>query len=344
MSRFAFAYADWSVVQLGPVRTICTNTSAYDYDRNALSVNHFGDWHIWSQHCTCRLSKLQHNHGDSGIVVKATLVHLQIVQKCGVVMRKEQRTTLRTTKGRSAWLDNMRRMQPESVRTRRPTYRGRLLSRSEQYACSVQSSDELQLLLCALKVKDRTTWSHSRRVSVYGAAVARQLGLSSSEIAHVRLAGEVHDIGKLVVPTRLLRKTGALTAQEYEIVMQHTINGAQIVQPLCKQLPVVLDVVRWHHERLDGAGVNDKLRGHNIPLAARIVAVGDAFDAMTSHRPYRGPTSLDAALGELEAHAGTQFDPCCVRALRTSFNCAPYLVGLSTRNQRATTKEYTIQC
>ena len=164
-------------------------------------------------------------------------------------------------------------------------------------------------------------WRHSVYCGVVAQLLAERCNVLHSERLFV--AGLLHDIGKLVVPTRLLQKTGALTTQEYEIVMQHTIRGAEIVAPLCAQLPVVVDVVRWHHERVDGMGRSEMVNGQDIPLAARMVAVVDAFDAMTSHRPYRGPTSLDTALCELESNTGTQFDAACVRALRSSFDSLP---------------------
>jgi len=132
---------------------------------------------------------------------------------------------------------------------------------------------------------------------------------------NIGFAAELHDIGKIGISERLLHKRGPLTDYEYDEVMRHTMIGEQIIAPLMGVDLTVKEVVRWHHERMNGTGTPDGLSGDDIPLAARVVAVADAFDAMTSARPYRTSLSLDAARRELLENAGTQFDPECVEAL-----------------------------
>ena len=172
----------------------------------------------------------------------------------------------------------------------------------------------IRALAHALEAKDAYTWGHSKRVSAYSVDLARELGLSVAETAAIALGGELHDIGKIGVREDILHKPGPLTPEEYHHVMQHTVIGARILSPLLHDRSSVLSVVRWHHERVDGSSLPDGLRGEEIPLPARIVAVADAFDAMTCKRSYRPALSVSAALRELEAHAGSQFDPDCVEA------------------------------
>jgi putative nucleotidyltransferase with HDIG domain len=167
----------------------------------------------------------------------------------------------------------------------------------------------------ALQAKDPSTRAHSGRVRSLAVATARELGQERAVIREIALAAELHDIGKIGVPDALLCKAGPLTADERRLVLDHTVIGARILQPLLGDHPLVLAVVRWHHEWADGSGYPDGLRAAQVPLAARIVAVADAFDAMTSERPYRVAFSVARAGQELVRCARTQFDWGCVRAL-----------------------------
>jgi response regulator RpfG family c-di-GMP phosphodiesterase len=172
----------------------------------------------------------------------------------------------------------------------------------------------VQALAEALEVKDRYTRGHSVRVSQYASAIARSMDLDDEKIRQIRLGGHVHDIGKIGVHEVVLNKPGPLTDDEYQHVMTHPTVGWRILAPLLADAPVALNVVRSHHERVDGTGIPDGLRGDAIPLEARIVAAADALDAMTSGRPYRDGTSFEAALRELQEHSGTQFDERVVQA------------------------------
>lgn len=167
----------------------------------------------------------------------------------------------------------------------------------------------IQALAEALEVKDPYTRGHSVRVSQYSTIIARALNLDPEIIRQIGLGGHVHDIGKIGVREAVLNKPGALTDEEYQHIMTHPVVGWRILAPLLGDAPIALNVVRWHHERIDGAGVPDGMKGDQIPLEARIAAVADAFDAMMSGRPYRGDEmTLDEALEELSDNCGTQFD------------------------------------
>jgi len=167
-------------------------------------------------------------------------------------------------------------------------------------------------LSSALESKDPYTHGHSQRVERHAASTAVALGLPLERVADIRRAATLHDVGKIRVPHRILRKRDVLTLEERKVIEQHTIVGAWLVSNVCKR-DIVL-AVRHHHERWDGRGYPDELSGENIPLYARIIAVADAYDAMTSTRPYRLAYDSRTAIEILEAEAGAQFDPAVVRA------------------------------
>jgi putative nucleotidyltransferase with HDIG domain len=177
----------------------------------------------------------------------------------------------------------------------------------------------VQMLARALEAKDPCLRGHSVRVSRYAVETAKRLGLAEPLIEQIRLGGELHDIGKIGTREAVLQKPGTLTEDERNQICEHPVLGERMLAPLARESPSVLRVVRSHHERLDGAGFPDGLHGDAIPLEARIVAVADAFDAMTSERPYRAPRPPADALGELHHVAGTQLDPDAVTAFTAAF-------------------------
>ncbi len=174
----------------------------------------------------------------------------------------------------------------------------------------------IQSLAEALEVKDPYTRGHSIRVSRYASVIAQTLQLDDEMIYQIELGGNVHDLGKIGVREEVLNKRGRLTPEEYEHIMIHPVVGWRILAPLLGDAPIALNIVRSHHERMDGAGVPDRLRGRAIPLEARIAAAADALDAMTSGRPYRvAELTLEGAVAELQRNIGPQFDPDVVEAL-----------------------------
>ena len=182
--------------------------------------------------------------------------------------------------------------------------------------------DVLQGLVLAIDRKDRYTKLHSEDVAVYALFLADRLGLSEDVQASLRIAALLHDVGKIGIPDDILRKPGRLTPHEYEIVKQHVALGDLIVRDI-PDLEHVREGVRYHHERWDGQGYMVGLAGNNIPLIARILAVADAFSAMTTSRPYRKASSAEAALEELRAVAGTQLDAALVDAFVTGMEADP---------------------
>ena len=160
----------------------------------------------------------------------------------------------------------------------------------------------------ALEAKDSYTHGHSRQVSLYAYLIARDLGFSNDELGELQQAAILHDIGKIGISDTILNFPRELTEREFFEVREHPRKGRNILAPI-SSLAGVAEVVYHHHEHWDGSGYPEGLAGQEIPLMARIIGVADAFDAMTSQRPYRSPLSLEGALDELQKEAGRQFDP-----------------------------------
>jgi len=182
----------------------------------------------------------------------------------------------------------------------------------------------LQSLADALEVKDAYTSGHSARVCRYAMAIARELSLSDAMMRQIELGSRLHDLGKIGVREEVLNKDGPLTDAEYAHVMEHPVIGWKLLSPLLGEAPHALAVVRSHHERFDGKGAPDCLSGQEIPLEARITAVADSFDAMTSGRPYRAGMSVEYALSELHRCSGTQFDRTCVLAFERALQAGAF--------------------
>ena len=174
----------------------------------------------------------------------------------------------------------------------------------------------IQSLVRALEAKDPLTRGHSDRVAEFAAALAA--GFPGVDPEMVRLGARLHDIGKIGIRSTVLRKPGPLTVDERDHIRSHPSIGEQILAPMLEER-IILDIVRHHHERWDGRGYPDGLAGEAIPLAARIVAVADSFDAMTTHRPYRPARTAEQAVAEIEAEAGHQFDPAVAAAAGAAF-------------------------
>jgi putative two-component system response regulator len=164
----------------------------------------------------------------------------------------------------------------------------------------------------AVEAKDRPTEQHCERLAVLAARLGRRLQLSDAELDAVTYGALLHDIGKIGVPDHILGKPGPLSEEEWSLVRRHPEIGERICAPL-QSFAAFGPIIRHHHERWDGAGYPDGLRGETIPLGARIVGIVDAFDAITHDRPYRPARPLDAAIEELRREAGRQVDPEIVR-------------------------------
>lgn len=171
----------------------------------------------------------------------------------------------------------------------------------------------VQALARAVEARDSYTGNHTHRVCTYALLLARELRLPQSDCQQLQVGTPLHDIGKIAIDDSILRKPGRLTPAEFELMKSHTIKGAAILQSIPGLVPMI-PIIRNHHERWDGKGYPDRLAGKQIDRLARIVAVADAFDAMTSDRPYRRGMPVDAVLEYLQQESGSHFDPECVQA------------------------------
>jgi HD-GYP domain-containing protein (c-di-GMP phosphodiesterase class II) len=178
----------------------------------------------------------------------------------------------------------------------------------------------------SMEAKDYYTGGHIERVSGMAVAIAKRLGYSGAELDAIQIGAVVHDIGKIGIPDRILNKPGPLDDEEWKVMKRHPVISEKILSDV--GLPsVVLEIARSSHERVDGQGYPDALEGDRIPLPARIVLVADAFDALTSDRPYRRARPLPLAMEEIRTHAGTQFCPSVVAALEELYREEPHLLA-----------------
>jgi diguanylate cyclase (GGDEF)-like protein/putative nucleotidyltransferase with HDIG domain len=176
----------------------------------------------------------------------------------------------------------------------------------------------IESLALAIEAKDHTSHKHLQRVRVFAVEVAKELGLPEDEIEALRAAALLHDIGKLAIPEHIINKPGSLTPEEFEKTKIHTQVGAEILQRVAFPYPVA-PIVRSHHERWDGAGYPDGLKGEQIPMGARVLAAVDCLDALASHRQYRGAVSLDVAMEMVASMSGTVFEPRIVEVLKLRY-------------------------
>ena len=192
-------------------------------------------------------------------------------------------------------------------RVRRLELEHALESAREMYVATMKS------LAHVVEAKDPTTRGHLDRTAHYGLALARKVDPELAARPEVAYGFFLHDIGKVGIPESILCKTSPLTELEWVVMRSHPNQGARIVEPI-PFMGEAVEIVRSHHERFDGSGYPLGLAGEEIPLSARIFAIADSFDAMTSDRPYRSALSTETAVKEILAGSGTQFDPTCVEA------------------------------
>jgi len=179
--------------------------------------------------------------------------------------------------------------------------------------------EKLELMVKSMEARDPYTSGHSRRVSEYAVAIARELRLSATELDHIKRAALLHDVGKIYEEfAPLLRKEGKLTAEEVMIMRTHVIRSGELVATAARLRGAVEGMIKHHHENFDGTGYPDGLLGEEIPIGARIIMIADTIDAMTTDRPYRMAMTLSRAIEELEKHAGRQFDPRLVKIVAKS--------------------------
>jgi len=200
--------------------------------------------------------------------------------------------------------------------------------------------DTIKSLSVAIDAKDPYTKGHSSRVANYVVSLAREMKMPEDKVEMLQYIALIHDVGKVSIPEDILKKDQLLSDEEFGIMRTHCEAGAEVLQSI-KFFAPASDVIRHHHERWDGLGYPDHIKGEDIPISARILAVADAFDAMTSDRPYRKALKPDIALKELEEGAGSQFDPKVVKAFMRVFHkldiCIdsnPRIDGTITKNNK----------
>ncbi|MFY9585634.1 MAG: diguanylate cyclase [Candidatus Acidiferrales bacterium] len=183
--------------------------------------------------------------------------------------------------------------------------------------------DTVTSLALAIDAKDHFTQGHSQKVSAYGVLVGEALGLDETQLEEIRVAGVLHDIGKVGIPEAILNKSGPLNPDEWETMKTHVQFGAKILEPL-RCIPRIQQMVKHHHEFFDGSGYPDGLSGDRIPLGARIIAIADAYDTITSERTYKKARTADEAFGELQRCSCAQFDPELVRVFVRTLRRLPH--------------------
>lgn len=208
-----------------------------------------------------------------------------------------------------------RALERRSLQLKLRDYQHYLEEKVEEQTFEIRklSLGAIESLVFAIEAKDRYTGGHSRRVTKIALALGSELGLATGELEDLKWGSLLHDVGKIAVDPSIHDKPGRLTQEEYEHIMIHAHVGAGIVQPVVSDR--VVQMIEHHHDHYNGGGLLQVVAGNDIPLAARILAVADAFDAMTSERPYRSAMSIKEATDEIERCVGTQFDPAVVAAL-----------------------------
>lgn len=185
-----------------------------------------------------------------------------------------------------------------------------------QTVLAASFEDTVTAFVNAIEARDAETRNHSRRARAYTLLIARYAGVDDAQLQHIGWGALLHDIGKIAVPDRILRKPGPLTAEEWEIMRQHPVVGYELIREIAF-LAEAADVVLAHHERFDGSGYPFGTVGTDIPLGARIFAIADAVETITSRRAYKAPESFATAADEIERCSGTHFDPDLVAVFRT---------------------------
>jgi len=176
----------------------------------------------------------------------------------------------------------------------------------------------IRMIATAIDAKDPYTRGHSDRVCAYSMAVAREMGLKGAELEEVRVSAMLHDVGKIGIDDRVLRKPSALNDDEFAMIKSHPFTGAQIMEPV-PQLKNIIPGIKYHHENWGGGGYPEGIKGEDIPRIARIIAVADTFDAMTTDRPYQKAMSPRYAAEKIRSLVGKRFEPAIVEAFLKAF-------------------------
>ena len=262
------------------------------------------------------LEDIRRNHADTAIIMATAVTDLSTAIQC--LKQGADDYICKPFNLEEVLLSVQRVLEKRWLQLKIREYQQHLEEKVEEQTGAIRKLflGAIEALVFALEAKDRYTGGHSRRVKETALALGDELGLSEEETEDLRWGSLLHDVGKIAVDQLIQNKPGTLTQAEYEHIMIHAHIGAGIVQPVVNDR--VVEMIEHHHDHYDGSGLHQVLAGSDIPLAARILAVADAFDAMTSDRPYRPALSNEQALDEIRRCRGTQFDPVVADAfLRT---------------------------
>jgi len=271
------------------------------------------------------LTEMKSNYPDTGVIMATAVNDIDVAIQC-------------LKQGADDYLCKPFNLEEVSLAVQRALEKRRLQLELREYQQFLEEKVEEQMigtkrlflgameaLVSALEAKDKYTGGHSRRVTDIALAIGRELGLSGQEMEDLRWASLLHDVGKIAVRQDIQNKLDPLTPEEYEHIMTHPETGARIVQPVVNGK--ISEIIEHHHDHYDGSGLHQVVAGRNIPVGARVLAVADAFDAMTSDRPYRVAMSIAEGIEEIQRCNGTQFDPTIVTAfletVRTGTTQAP---------------------
>jgi len=230
-------------------------------------------------------------------------------------------------------LSVQRALEKRSIRLKIKEYQQYLEEKIEEQTGEIRKLflGAIEALAFALEAKDHYTGGHSRRVTEIALAIGTELGLSAKDMEDLRWGSLLHDVGKIAVDQHIQNKPGGLTSEEYEHIMIHAHVGADIVRPLVNK--EIVEIIEHHHDYYDGSGHNQVVVGTDIPLGARILTVADAFDALTSNRPYRPAMSKVKALDEIQRCMKTQFDPVVINAF----------LGIMSKKDKALARIYQVR-
>lgn len=268
------------------------------------------------------LEQTQHSHQDLDVIMVTGISDVDVAMQA--MRRGAGEYLMKPFNLEEVWITIERTLEKRRLIQENQAYRERLeqkvLERTQDLLkknqkirqlyrkLGVSYQSTLQALAAALETRDAATEGHCLRVAAFSAHIARKMGITGKALRDIRLGALLHDVGKIGIPDAILQKPGPLTPEEWKLMKKHPELGARLLERI-KFLEGAIPIVLNHQERFDGTGYPSRIRGEEIPLGARIFAVVDTFDSMTSDRPYRKALNYQAALKEIREHSGTQFDP-----------------------------------
>lgn len=283
------------------------------------------DINLSGESCLELVEYVAHQYPDTAIIMETGIDNLQTAEKAltigayGYLIKPFNNKqlmiqVLNALRRRELEIENRRCLQNLEGKVREQTQA--LLTTINNLQKSVKGT--ISLVASTVEIRDPYTAGHQRKVAALATEIAKEMGLSQPQTEGIRMAGLVHDVGKIFVPAEILSKQGKITDIEFAIIKTHAQVGYQLLKPIDFPWPIA-DIVHQHHERMDGSGYPRGLSGEEIILEARVLAVADVVEAMASHRPYRPALGIDKALEEINAKAGVLYDPAVVAVCLTLF-------------------------